>query len=358
MDEKEILAKLRAHVAERQGPGYKQEAEPSPPEPAAGLVASSNISRHVNEVWAARDGVGQLNPRNPGIANELAQRFKRFVQRSLSWYTRSLQNFNLKVARALEEQGTAIISVEQSVAAMQRDLHKLRAETAKALANLPARATGPDALPLESYTNASEVAELAVQEQQSAYVELFRGLPPVLDAGCGRGEFLQLLKMTDIVGFGVDSDPAACRVARSKRLDVFEGDLIEYLRNLHDKSLGGIFCARVIEYLPSDQQIEFAALSAQKLRPGGLLVIETRNPDSALGFGRTYHLDATHMRSLHPELLKAILESHGLEDVRICSLTLAETLVKSNGASGGAAVAQAVAHAPNAPAYAAVARRP
>src|SRR5579862_1355616 len=170
------------------------------------------------------------------------------------------------------------------------------------------------------------------------------------------------MKMTDIAASGVDIDPAVCQAAKAKGLKVVEADLLDHLTSLYDRSLGGIFAARVIEYLPSEQQIEFVALAASKLKPGGVLVIETRNPESTLGFGRTSRLDPTHLRALHPELLKAILESNGFPEVKICTMALAETMVAAQTVPIGAATAstQPTAFATTSPrtqSYAAIAYR-
>jgi O-antigen chain-terminating methyltransferase len=58
-------------------------------------------------------------------------------------------------------------------------------------------------------------------------VQPFRGLSQVVDLGCGRGEFLELLKQSGIDAYGVDSDPVACNAARRKHLTVLQADLFD-----------------------------------------------------------------------------------------------------------------------------------
>jgi 2-polyprenyl-3-methyl-5-hydroxy-6-metoxy-1,4-benzoquinol methylase len=205
-------------------------------------------------------------------------------------------------------------------------------------------------------------ARMATQEQQAPYAQLFRGLSPVLDLGCGRGEFLELLKQEGVSAYGVDSDHLACEEARRSLLNVQEGDLFEHLAHLPERSLGGIFCSRVIEYLPAHRQGELLSLCAGKLKPGGLLVIETINPDSDRPFGRTSHIDPSHSRALYPELLKSMIESNAFEDCRICVLAPQVCLVAAGDGSnlpqqstdGGPLVPADLSRAP---AYAAIARR-
>jgi len=127
MDEREILSRLKAHVARHQS-FSPDEQRPVQTRSEVSNIDLSNLSRLSAEVWTAREAVGQLNPRNPGLLNRLAQAFKKLVQRSLSWYTRSLQAFHYQVARALEEHGTAINSVERSVRRLQDEVLKLQNE--------------------------------------------------------------------------------------------------------------------------------------------------------------------------------------------------------------------------------------
>ncbi len=129
MDEQEILAALKAHVARHQR-SSPDEQRPVPSRAKVSSINISNISRLSAEVWTAREAVGQLNPRNRGLINQLAQAFKKAIQRSLSWYTRSLQAFHYKVAQAIEEQGTAINSIERSLARLESELLKVQGDIA------------------------------------------------------------------------------------------------------------------------------------------------------------------------------------------------------------------------------------
>ncbi len=127
MEEQEILAALKAYVARHQG-FSPDEQRPAPSPTNVSSINLSNISRLSAEVWTAREAVGQLNPRNRGLINQLAQVFKKALQRSLSWYTRSLQAFHYKVAQAIDEHGTAIDSIERSLARLENELRKMQSD--------------------------------------------------------------------------------------------------------------------------------------------------------------------------------------------------------------------------------------
>ncbi len=166
--------------------------------------------------------------------------------------------------------------------------------------------------------------ELATQEQLIPYVDFFRESSPVLDIGCGRGDFLVLLKETGIPSYGVDSDETAVEAGRRKSLRVIKENLLEHLRQLPDRSLGGIFSARVVEFLPAHAQMELIALCSMKIRSGGVLIIETTNPDSGRGYGRISYLDPTHLLAIPPELMKSAFESNCFRDVKITVLAPVE----------------------------------
>lgn len=136
---------------------------------------------------------------------------------------------------------------------------------------------------------------------QMPYLPLLRDTEPVLDVGCGRGEFLQLLKKNGITAQGVDMDPGMVQDCISQGLDVEQGDACQYLRGLEDNSLGAVFAAHVIEHMPYDQFKEFLQLSLQKLRPGGLWIAETINPHVPTSL-KCFWVDLTHQHPMFPEV--------------------------------------------------------
>jgi O-antigen chain-terminating methyltransferase len=153
-----------------------------------------------------------------------------------------------------------------------------------------------------------------IAEKQRVYVEDFRGAGPVLDLGCGRGEFLSLLREANIEARGVDADPDMVAYATGEGLDVALGDVVEHLESLKDGSLGGIFGAQLVEHLPAARLVRLLEVAAAKLRPGGLLVAETINPLSPLAL-RNYYADLTHSQPLVPETLELLAKQAGFARV-------------------------------------------
>jgi len=156
-----------------------------------------------------------------------------------------------------------------------------------------------------------------IRGRQRGDVALFAGLAPVVDLGCGRGEFLELLREAGIEARGVDGNAHAVRECREKGLDVVAGDLLEFLRAQAASSLGGVFAAQVAEHLPPPALAALLAGAHDALRPGGCLVLETVNAASALAFHEVFIRDLTHERPLHPETLRFMAAAAGFTEARI-----------------------------------------
>ncbi len=139
----------------------------------------------------------------------------------------------------------------------------------------------------------------------------------MLDLGCGRGEFLDLLRAEGIAARGVEGNANAVRECRERGLDVLQGDLVEVLRAQPDASLGGVFAAQVVEHLPPSGARRAARRPTAALRPDGLLVLETVNAASGLAFLDVFIRDLTHERPLHPETLRFMAAAAGFSEARI-----------------------------------------
>jgi O-antigen chain-terminating methyltransferase len=139
----------------------------------------------------------------------------------------------------------------------------------------------------------------------------------VLDVGCGRGEFLDLLKAHGVSGRGLDLNHEMVEVCRARGLDVTESDAVSYLENAADGSIGGLFAAQVVEHLDPAYLLRFLDLAFHKLRPGAPLVLETLNPACWTAFFDSFIRDITHVWPLHPETLRYLVLASGFSSARI-----------------------------------------
>jgi O-antigen chain-terminating methyltransferase len=174
----------------------------------------------------------------------------------------------------------------------------------------PPVASAPPALDYFTFEARMRGSRADVSARQRAYVADFLGAAPVLDIGCGRGEFLSLLREAGIEAAGVDSDRDMVELCRAEGLDVEQGDALAYLERLEDESLGGAFAAQVVEHLPPGPLVRLLELVVAKLRPGGVFVAETMNPLSLIAM-KNYFADLTHAQPLVPETLVLLARQAG-----------------------------------------------
>jgi O-antigen chain-terminating methyltransferase len=160
----------------------------------------------------------------------------------------------------------------------------------------------------------------SVKDKQRGYLKYFLGKAPVIDVGCGKGEFLELMREAGIGARGLDLDLDMVLQCREKGLDVERCDAIDYLAGQPDGSVGGIFSAQVIEHLTSAQLSALITLSWRKLAPGAIMVLETLNPESLFVHYKWFWMDPSHVRLVHPLTLQFLLESAGFAEVS-CRLT-------------------------------------
>jgi O-antigen chain-terminating methyltransferase len=139
----------------------------------------------------------------------------------------------------------------------------------------------------------------------------------VLDVGCGRGEFLDLLKARGITARGLDLNHEMVEVCRARGLDVTEADAVGYLENVTDRSLGGLIAVQVVEHLQPGYLMRFLELAFHKLRPGAPIVLETLNPACWTAFFDSFIRDITHVWPMHPDTLRYLVLASGFSSARI-----------------------------------------
>jgi SAM-dependent methyltransferase len=149
------------------------------------------------------------------------------------------------------------------------------------------------------------------------YLPIFAGQADVLDIGCGRGEFLALLREHGITARGIDVNESMVEVCRGKGLDASRADALSYLRQQPQRSLGGLMAAQVVEHLDPAYLTALLDAAFDALRPGAPIVLETINPACWFAFFESYIRDITHVRPLHPDTLSFLLVASGFGRVEV-----------------------------------------
>jgi SAM-dependent methyltransferase len=282
------------------------------------------VRHRAERVWAVT--AERPLERRAGLKGLLAYPVKRALQPFLRWYVEPLaaeqRMFNdavLKLLDGLLEELDAAAKAREAAARTASELEdrltrvERRGSSAApaTVAAQPAAAAVPDYFAFEARMRGSTSE---VRARQRPYVDDFRDAAPVLDVGCGRGEFLGLLREAGIEARGVDADADMVAYSRGEGLEVEQADALAYLESLPDRSLGGVFAAQLMEHLPPAALVRLLELTARKLRPGGLLVAETINPLSPLAL-RSYFADLTHAQPLVPETLALLAKQAGFREV-------------------------------------------
>lgn len=145
-------------------------------------------------------------------------------------------------------------------------------------------------------------------------------IPNILDLGCGRGEWLEFTQTLGFDSKGIDLDNGMLEKARVLGLNVEQADALVYLQNLPDHSMALISGFHIIEHLPFHVIHAVIQQSLRVLKNGGLLILETPNPENILVASSHFYLDPTHIRPIPPKLLEFLVGYYGFEHVKIVRL--------------------------------------
>ena len=160
-----------------------------------------------------------------------------------------------------------------------------------------------------------------VKKGQRFYLPYFTGRREVLDIGCGRGEFLELMREAGVPARGIDLSRESVELCRQKGLQANAADLYTHLADLPEASLDGIFSAQVVEHLPPERLPDMIRLAASRLERDGVLAIETPNPECLAIFASHFYLDPTHARPVPHALLSFYMEEYGLGGIEVHRLS-------------------------------------
>lgn len=181
----------------------------------------------------------------------------------------------------------------------------------------PSKAAGTVGFDNLRLADAARGSEENLRQRQEHYLPHLWGQEKVLDAGCGRGEFLEILREKGVPAYGIDSDEEMVRHCREKGLDVRREDILDHLASLPDESLGGLVAFQLIEHFDFPALFQFFQAAGRKVRPGGVIIVETVNPSCLTVFSGALYADPTHQRPIHCDAARQLLESAGFADVSI-----------------------------------------
>ncbi|HXE76455.1 MAG TPA: methyltransferase domain-containing protein [Candidatus Xenobia bacterium] len=254
----------------------------------------------------------------------------------------ALTQAEARLASACQSNAAAVRQeMEQNLGALAQDLHALRDELCRMQEQMTTEVRGlrnelkqdlqmlqaglqsvqdllaAERAPIEEAFDYFQMEEKlrgdeeGVRQRQAVYVPYFHNRSPVVDLGCGRGEFVRMLLEAGIDARGVDRNSRMVAHAQSRGTPVEQADFFDYLKAQPDASLGGVFSAQVIEHLTPQQLVALLRLAHRKLRPEGVAIFETQNPQCLLSIAGYFWMDPSHRHPIHPRQLLFLAEAAG-----------------------------------------------
>jgi SAM-dependent methyltransferase len=156
-------------------------------------------------------------------------------------------------------------------------------------------------------------SEEQVRESLEPYLQYARDHQPVIDAGCGRGEFLAMCRDARVDARGFDTNERSVADLKQRGFNVTLAGVPECFDKIADGSLGSILATHVVEHLPVDILFAFYRESSRVLKKDGLLMIETPNAESLLVTAADFWRDPTHLAPRHPAALVLLGREHGFD---------------------------------------------
>ncbi|MGH6890395.1 MAG: class I SAM-dependent methyltransferase [Rhizomicrobium sp.] len=344
--------------------------------------SARSLGRGIANIWNARRHVRDYIARLENVERRTAEGASA---------TRALQSAELAHVRQLKEQIAATRqasavragNIENSMAELAAQLthhwrtildQKLRTESflsagASSLAGggaIPARAIHEKTHLLDplylSFEDRYRGTRTLIKERQRIYLPHIEaclaeaGDGSVIDIGCGRGEWLELLSESGIPAQGCDLNRIAVEESRERGLDVREADALDVLSSLPDNCSAAITSFHVIEHIGLETLVSLLDQTLRVLKPGGMILLETPNPANLIVAAEKFYFDPTHRNPIPSELIGYLLKARGFCGIDIVPLHPVEWEARRSYADPMLALLQDKLFGPQD--YAAIGRKP
>lgn len=153
-----------------------------------------------------------------------------------------------------------------------------------------------------------------IKKRQEVYIPFLQKVPKnimqnyyFLDCGCGRGEFLEILRENNVKKIlGVDINKERIRNATVRNATFIKDNILRFLY-LYEGKFSGISAFHLVEHFTFGQLFDFLLMCKVKLAKGGVLLLETPNIDNMSVSSTTFYYDHTHVQKVPKLILETLL---------------------------------------------------
>lgn len=162
-----------------------------------------------------------------------------------------------------------------------------------------------------------------IKKRQGVYVPYFTSSKldskeyPVVDIGCGRGEFVELLQEHNVRAIGLDLNKSMVEVVKKKGLEAVQADALSYLRKQPSNSLMAITGFHIVEHIPFVDLVRIFNECYRTLAPGGFVIFETPNPENVIVGSCNFYNDPSHLHPLPPAFLELVIKTRGFPQTEV-----------------------------------------
>jgi 2-polyprenyl-3-methyl-5-hydroxy-6-metoxy-1,4-benzoquinol methylase len=293
------------------------------------------LQQDLNELYPLPDQQQVFNARAVHLVNEVLEYLRsttaqlnkllalqiQYFQQITPWMDAKIQELRMEenhnVTYHVGDIAKKLDDLQLQIAALEGQIRRSGADVPSAIAGeTPAAPRREKDFRYHAFEQIFREPSDRLKESLRRYLPYFVDAPePILDLGCGRGEFLQLMKDSGKSAYGIDLSEYEVDRLRSTGLQATSTDIFEHVQHLQAASIGGVFCAQVVEHLAPETVYNLLSGLHHAMKAGAPLVMETVNPLSVFGFHNLFFKDPTHVFPVHPETLLFMTRYTGFKDV-------------------------------------------
>ena len=320
------INEVAAHLADH----IREQSEASRTQSQAVQQSNELVRRQVNSVLREQE---KLIETQSAFRADLSLRINQTIQQAqkqtevVDRHTAELQGLNAQIEKQIDQLTERLQKFRMDIAQQETRLSRLLDGNSSAFAVASSAAEQEKDHLLDSLYFSLEDVLRGTPEQIKEAVKIYLPIlqragiqAEILDVGCGRGEWLEVLRDAGLQARGIDTNRIVLQRCRDLSLDVVESEALAYLRSLPDAKLNAITAFHFAEHLPLETLVRFLDEAARTLKPRGLIILETPNPENLLVGSCNFYLDPTHNNPIPIQTMKLLVEARGFRCEEVLKL--------------------------------------